>query len=80
MNSCIRRNTVSGLRQVRLNIFSGRKIKRTPSVDRLQQDLRSAFERLRKVGVKINHFVLRLFALRLLKEITNSIHGYSIIN
>lgn len=54
MPSVITRNTIDESKRVNLKAREGRGVKRAAWVNALHFDLRSEFDRLRKLGVKLN--------------------------
>ena len=80
INSTITKNTKDGIKLVRLKSLSGKGRKSEEWVDALHFDLRSEFDRLRKLGVKFNFSTLKILALSLLNEINNGIYGSELIN
>lgn len=76
----ITKNTRRGLKRVNLKAHKGRGRKRESWVEALHKDLREEFDRLRKLGVKFNHSTLRLLAMGLLKNSTNSEYASTMID
>lgn len=76
----ISRNTPAGLKRVNLKVVSGRGRKRSPFVDTLHHDLKSEFDPLQKHSVKFNHSLLRIPALKVLRESENGVYGMLIVN
>lgn len=68
MASSITRVTKNGLRRVRMKTARGRGRKRAAWVEALHRDLRSEFDRLRKLGVKFNFCTLRALATDILNN------------
>lgn len=80
VTSCVTRNTIKGLKMVRLKAREGRGRKREAWVEVLHIDLRAEFDRLRRVGVKFSFSTLRLLTLKLLSESTNGVYGSNLID
>lgn len=70
--ACISRITKHGPKRVLLKARAGRGRRRQVWVDALHQDLRSEFDRLRRLGVKFNFNTLRYLALHLLHNTENT--------
>lgn len=73
--TAVTRNTMDGFKRVYLKARKGRGRKRQAWVEALHIDLRSEFDRLRKLGVKFNLNTLRSLALHVLS--TSETMAYS---
>ena len=76
----ITRVTKSGAQRARVKAFSGRGRKRAAWVEALHTDLRSEFDRLRRLGVKFSHSTLRSLALDVLSNSTSTEYSSNFID
>lgn len=79
-SSVITRVTKNGPRMVRMKARAGRGRRRVEWVDALQNDVRSEFDRLRKLGVKFNISSLHSLTLRILSTSENPEYSANMID
>ena len=76
----VTRNTASGLKRVYLKANADRGRKRLPWMSSLHEELRSEFDRLRKLGVKFNLVSLRSLALQIVANSTSDDYSANMIH